>query len=384
MSRRGLALVVALAAVFGLGACGDPASEADQGAASKSPTRSSPSPVPAGFVGMAASEALPQPPAEQQATLKAQAAAGVETFRQTFQWNEIEPSKGQFVFGPHDQLVASAAKAGIQVLPLVFNVRPGEGAAPKPRVKVTESTTMPPRDPAAFADFAEVLVKRYGRGGTFWAEHPELPPHPMTAWQIWNEPNLPAYWGGRPNEKEYVALLRASAAAIRGVDPKAEIVSAGLPESKLGIPLEDYVHLLAKAGAKGTFDTLAIHPYASNADGVLLGTEMARALLDRNGFGDVKLWITEFGWATGGPHSAYTVSERRQGELLTELLVRAAAIAPDLKLRGIVYFGWRDVRPYLDRPDFWGNHTGLLTIGGKPKPALADFSAAARGLRAGS
>jgi hypothetical protein len=48
------------------------------------------------------------------------------------------------------------------------------------------------------------------------------------------------------------------------------------------------------------------------------------------------------------------------------------------KLRGFVLFSWRDGRPYIKGKDFWGNHTGLLTIGGKKKPA---FNAFVRGVK---
>ncbi len=335
------------------------------------------------YVGMVASEALPQLLAEQEATLKAQAAAGVGTLRQTFQWNEIEPRKGDWAFGMHDQLVASAAKAGITILPIVFNVRPGEKAKPKKNVTITRTTTMPPRNMETFAQYAVVLVKRYGRGGSFWKEHPELPPHPMTAWQIWNEPNIKPYWGGRPNQVEYTAMLKATSTAIRAVDPEAEIVTGGIPDSTQGIALPDYLKLLSEAGAKGTFDTLAVHPYSKSVDGVISRTQDARNLLDRYGFTDVNVWITEVGWATSGPRSKFSVSSGRQGELVAELLQRTAAVAKPLKLRGVVYYGWRDQKPYPGGKDFWGLHTGLLTEPGERKPSLTHFRNAAKELQAG-
>jgi hypothetical protein len=52
-----------------------------------------------------------------------------------------------------------------------------------------------------------------------------------------------------------------------------------------------------------------------------------------------------------------------------------------LKLRGIVYYDWRDQPVYAGGKNFWGLHTGLLTINGKPKPALRWFKKAVRSLR---
>lgn len=335
------------------------------------------------FVGISASEVLPLAAAEQRKVLHAQAAAGIGLFRQTFRWDEIEPSPGQYQWGMHDGLVAAAAENGIRVLPIVFATPKSQAAAPKPGAKVTPTTTMPPRDPQAFADFATVLAKRYGPGGTFWKAHPDLEPLPIRSWQVWNEPNLKAYWGGRPNQNEYLELLKVTGRALHAVDPQAEIVTGGVPESKLGIPLGDYVSLLARAGAKGSFDTLAIHPYARTPDGAIAAVVHAREILDKAGFTDVGLWVTEIGWATGAQKSDFTVGPKTQAAYIAEFLTRSAALAPKLKLRGIAYYAWRDVKPYPGGKDFWGLHTGLHDIDGTAKPSLASFTSAAAALRAG-
>jgi hypothetical protein len=49
-----------------------------------------------------------------------------------------------------------------------------------------------------------------------------------------------------------------------------------------------------------------------------------------------------------------------------------------LGLQGVIYFDWRDVPPAAARQDYWGVHTGLLDVGGRPKPALYAFRRAAR------
>jgi polysaccharide biosynthesis protein PslG len=327
---------------------------------------------------------LPLGLAKQRTTLHAQAAAGSGLMRQDFRWFEIEPSKGRWAWGYHDALIQAAAENGIRILPVITSVRPDQKAAPKPGVRITSSTTMPPKDPAEFARFAAAIVKRYGPAGSFWADHPDVPKLPLTSWQIWNEPNLKAYWGGRPNQNEYARLLVAAGSAIRAVDPEAEIVTGGLPQSKLGIPMADYIGLLSRAAPAGAFDTVAIHPYARSVDGVIASVVRARAKLDRAGRKDVALWVTEFGWATGGPGSPFTVGPRTQGTFIAEAFERLAALAPELRLRGIVYYAWRDVPPYPGGKDFWGLHTGLLSLDGQPKAGLASFTAAADAIRAGS
>ena len=50
-----------------------------------------------------------------------------------------------------------------------------------------------------------------------------------------------------------------------------------------------------------------------------------------------------------------------------------------LRLRGFVYFSWRDLPRYAPNyKDQWGLHTGLLTLGGAQKPGYKAFKSAAR------
>jgi hypothetical protein len=93
--------------------------------------------------------------------------------------------------------------------------------------------------------------------------------------------------------------------------------------------------------------------------------------------GDVPIWVTEFGWATRpGPGSKMTVGPKTQARLLQAALPALAAQRARLRLRGIVYYAWRDAKPYPGGEDFWGLHTGLLDREGDAKPALRSFSRA--------
>ena len=332
------------------------------------------------FVGVVAPELLPAAPATQRSVLGAQHRAGVRLLRQTFDWAQVEVAPGKRTFVRYDRLVGAAARAGIDVLPVIFNVPAFARAAPVAGADVTPTTTFPPRSNARFAAFAATLARRYGPGGSFWRAHPHVPPHPVRSWQIWNEPNLPVYWGGRVDAGGYVALLRATSRAIKRVDPSADIVTAGIPDSSLGVSLPEFIRRLYAAGGRGSFDTLAVHPYAVDVDGVLAGAQAARKVADDAGDDDVGLWITEAGWASGGPGSDFSVGPRRQAQLISGLLRQAAAAASELKLRGVVYFAWRDLPVYPGGKDFWGLHTGMLTRRNSAKPSLAAFASAAKAI----
>src|SRR5436305_3612067 len=177
----------------------------------------------------------------------------------------------------------------------------------------------PPRRNSDFAKFAAAAVRRYGSSGSFWSAHPEIPYFPIVSWQVWNEPNIPNFWRSGPNAREYVALLRAAGSAIHHADQNAEVVAAGLPNSNLGVPFLDYLGRMYRAGARGTFDTLAIHPYAQSAGGLLALVEEARRVMDRHG-DHARLWVTEFGWSTGGDASAFRVSRKGQAGRVSEAL----------------------------------------------------------------
>ncbi|MGH3433040.1 MAG: hypothetical protein ACRDQB_09415 [Thermocrispum sp.] len=83
-----------------------------------------------------------------------------------------------------------------------------------------------------------VVVNRYGRRGKIWRRHPELPYRSIRAWQVWNEPNFPAYWHGPPHSRQYTRFMRKTRRAIKRGDKRAKIVLGGLPESPLGISMK--------------------------------------------------------------------------------------------------------------------------------------------------
>ena len=64
------------------------------------------------------------------------------------------------------------------------------------------------------------------------------------------------------------------------------------------------------------------------------------------------------------------------------MLRSLVSVRDQARLRGIVYFGWRDGAPYAPSfKDFWGLHTGLIDRRGRPKPALRAFAEALATLR---
>ena len=111
------------------------------------------------------------------------------------------------------------------------------------------------------------------------------------------------------------------------------------------MPLRDYVAAMYAAGGAGAFDTLAVNPYGLDARGVLDTVRAVRSGGRRDG-DNPAVWVTELGWATGGPPSDFRVSEPRQAELLEQTVLALARRRDGLRIRGVVYFNWRDSTPY--------------------------------------
>jgi hypothetical protein len=300
----------------------------------------------------------------------AQRGVGIGLVRQRVSWARIETSPGHLDFTVYDNVMAAAAIAGLSVLPVLQEPPPWRSTAPE----VDPGPDMyPPRDPDAMAVLAGLLVQRYGPGGSFWTAYPQLTPAPIHSWQVWNEPNIPDFWATGPDPAAYARLLRAVGAAIHAADPTAEVVAAGMPASALGMPLADYLDGFYAAGARGTFDTLAIHPYARDADGVLAVLRGVRHQIDALGDSGRPIWATEFGWATDGPPSAFTTSEAAQAALLTDTIAQLRKARAALRLRGFVVFRWRDVALNQGQSDSWPLNTGLARKDGTAKPAFAAF-----------
>ena len=154
-------------------------------------------------------------------------------------------------------------------------------------------------DRGAWARFVQAAVRRYGRGGVFWSEHPSLmSAAPIELWQVWNEPGSPSYLQPRPSVSTYAQLLEVSASAIRTVDPSASILLAGLfnnPRAHLGgIPMRAFLsRLYAIPGAASNFDVVALHPYAANIGDVRSQIVSARQIMNAHGDRTTPIWITE-------------------------------------------------------------------------------------------
>ena len=252
---------------------------------------------------------------------------GFTFVRQHFSWNELEPRPNEPAWEKADRLIARASARGLQIV-AVIDTTPAWARDPGEADLVHAS----PANPADYARFVAKFVQRYGDR--------------VRHIQVWDNPNVHPFWGRRNAEPiEYTALLRASALAIRAVNPNVKILAAGLaPSGELIRGHPDYSDALFlrgmyQAGAREHFDILGVKPY-----GMWSGPEDRRVALDVMNFsraillreemlayGDVgkPVWAVEFGWNAlpsdwrGAPSPWGTDTEATQSARLANAVARA-------------------------------------------------------------
>jgi hypothetical protein len=301
-------------------------------------------------------------PGEQARQLSRQAASGVQIVREVFDWGSIERVPGGYDFTEYDRFMVAAARHRLDVLPVILDApafRNGGRANFAPPVRLAD-----------IGAFVSALVRRYGPGGAFWRQHRGLPRRPIRGWQIWNEPNLPDFWGGRPDAARYVRMLRLARAAIKRADKRARVVSAGLATAAVG-QLASYARRMYAAGARRALDDFGLNAFSQEVSGLTAEVRLIRRLVDARDPGR-PIWLTEFGWATGGPDPILRVGNRGQAGRIRVALDSFVRQRRALGVRGIVYYAWRDAAtsPGVDN---WTFHTGLNDVRFKPKPGFFAF-----------
>jgi len=163
----------------------------------------------------------------------------------------------------------------------------------------------------------EQKLRRYGPGGSFFKENPDVPNKPIIHWELCNEPNFQYLVppDGRPNkemeafrEQLYAKLLIAAHAAVKRVSPEIKLVGFSTGGVAAG-DLRFIKNVLANDPKVATsFDILATHPYVDpsppegfsiqNWGDYSISSNLAtiRKTLVPYQLADVPVWYSEMGW----------------------------------------------------------------------------------------
>jgi hypothetical protein len=349
--------------------------------------------VPRNFIGTVADGVLTDQDSRFLGQLDPMVAAGAESIRMVFDWRVGQPYKRmedvpaeqrQFFragadesgvptdYRAFDRYVEEAARRGMTIRPVVMLAPPWAARHPG-------SEPSPPKSFRAYANFTAALARRYGDGGTFWTERPDVPRIPIESWQVWNEPHFKEFWSDQPWQKDYVKLLKLTYATVKKAAPKAKIVAAGLANKSW-----TYLSMIYAQGAKGFFDIAAIHPFTATVDGVVEILERARAVMKRYHDRKRPLLVSELSWTSARGRTDFTYgneqTERGQAKRLTAAFKRMAKERTRLRLLGIYWYTWmtRDKDPVYPF-----DYAGVVRLKGnkvEQKPAYKAYKSTALSL----
>ncbi|HEX4304455.1 MAG TPA: hypothetical protein VHZ54_00320 [Solirubrobacterales bacterium] len=281
----------------------------------------------------------------------------------------------------NDALVEEAWRRGLTILPTL------EG--PTNRFLLVSDPEW-----GAWGEWVEEVVARYGVGGSFWEG--KANPTPITAWEVWNEPNLPdnnpvlseaqcaevgqtwiAEAGTCVQPQGYGVFLaysaeRMQAAARATAGAETDVLFGGL-NSQVGESPEAF---LGKARLYGGLSPdvtgIAFHPYAFVGGVAGMAEDLTALRRDLDTLlesGDKSIWITEVGWPVDGTVPVGgTVSEDDQATLLGEACdwIKANAAADDIQL-----VTWYNVRDFDVAA--WDGRDGLQREDGSYYPSWYAF-----------
>ncbi|GAA1460727.1 hypothetical protein GCM10009619_27400 [Williamsia maris] len=297
---------------------------------------------------------LDDPNARPDAELDFAAAQGFSAVRIPVRWSSVEPVEGKLDFSALDPVIRGAAARGLEVLGVV-TWAPAWAVAPEYRT-VTHPA---PESAARFAEFARVAAFRYRSQ--------------VSAWEVWNEPNIAASFGPIPDVSKYCAILRQSYTAIKAANPSATVLTGGTSptrDSPTGVAPANYINALYKCAPR-SFDALAMHPYStpnllsrpSSTNPSSRDVALVREVMKLNGDTRRKVWFTEFGAPTT-QFSPTGVSEEKQ----KQILVDGVSLLKQLSYAGPVFvFNLRDIETGSRIPDY---NYGLARTDFTLKPSL--------------
>jgi hypothetical protein len=298
-----------------------------------------------------------------------------------------DPNDPAYHWTLYDRTVEYAQQYGIKVLFSIYATPTWESG--------NTSKNIAPKRFNDLRDFAYAAAQRYS--GTFADETGRVLPA-VKDWTAWNEPNNPTFLapqykrsGSRwliQSAVNYAKICNAIYDGVHATFNANERVACGVTaprgnnnpnSSRPSLSPIAFLRACKKAGLL-RFDAWAHHPYYAGpsdqpttkpvtakgapATAVTLGNigDLIKAVTQL--YGNKRIWITEYGYQTSPPDTLFGVSWAKQALYLKQ----AFGIAKqNPRIDMMLWFLLKD------DPNLNGWQSGLITIGGKKKPAFAAF-----------
>lgn len=223
----------------------------------------------------------------------------------------------------------------------------------------------PPRDYSAWETLIHQLV-------THWAARYGIEQLRQWFFEIWNEPNLSAFWTGTQND--YFLLYQHAAKAIKAVDPELKV---GGPATAANAWITEFRGFCEKN--QTPYDFISTHHYPTDAFGKP-GDDTITELADskRSILREQVIATREKAGTTPVYYTEWSTSSNPFDELHDLPYAAAYIVKTILEARGQVqgysYWTFSDIfeENYFPSVPFHGGF-GLLTIYGIPKPAYRAY-----------
>ena len=287
---------------------------------------------------------------------------GTKLLRFGVGWDGIEQAPGRYDWKLLDEIVATAEREGVTLLPYVCYTPEWAASGSE------DFWREPPRNLERFGSFMHAVASRY-RGR-------------VKSWELWNEPDNRDYWRGSP--KQFAAMFKSGARAVRRGDPDAAVVLGGLtqpPQSRFfqaavnRHDLARWLHVLNFHAYLETWDSAPAEELPRRI------ADYTRALKRRSpGARQPDVWLAEFGYSSLAPRdgrvSAWVrarAAHEHTPEFQAVALLRQHFLA--LAAGQLSLTAWFRIHDLPAGEGVIGDdnnrHFGLIDTTGAPKPAFA-------------
>lgn len=271
-------------------------------------------------------------------------AAGIRWVRMDFSWAGTEPAVGKYDFSRYDHLVAALEPQGIRPYFILDYGNPRYAEPGEAHPFMSRAGT--PEFRAAYARWAVAAVTHFqGKG---------------IVWEIWNEPNIPAFWKPSPKVGDYLALVKATAAALQAAglraDPKSPKYFDAPGECLVGPAASEvdlsFLEACFAGGLLDVVDAVSVHPYRQTAPETAVEEYRAVRLLIRRYCAEDTMPLGSYDPARPTPRRHIPIlagewgystawkdfSDERQATYVPRMFL--TNIANEIPLT--IYYDWRD------------------------------------------
>ena len=329
-----------------------------------------PSELPAEFFGIAPQDATSD------VDLTRMADGRIGSYHLLLSWSRVELQPGVYDFSSYDKLIGKLAVFGMVPITYVYGTPSYLSDAGNTAPTANEETL------TAWESFLRAAAERYGPDGVFWEQFartdPGVAPQPLRIWEIWNEPNGPAFWSPEPSPTEYGTLLKRSERTLHEVDPDAQIMVAGMfatPSKPGAIESFDFLRqLFERASVREAVDLVAVHPYAPRIADVNEQMSRTHDVLVEAGLEETGVWVTEIGWGSDPrANNQLAKTPSRQAALLRRAYELMIDKRERWNVRGVLWYTWRDAANPVGLCG-WCGSAGLVDNDLDPKPAWIEYT----------